>query len=296
MLYVIITDFDGYTQTKKCLKALQKSTYQNFKTVVVDHGPTNETSSGLQREFPETIVLRGSTDLWWTGAVNLGIRFALKQGANRIMLLNNDCYLAPGAMEILVHSSNQYPESIIAPVQRDWKSGRINQVPRIAPKSLFLFGLPFMPETPRLTNQMRENELIESELIIGGRGAIMPVEIFLNLGLFDEINLPHYHSDTDFYLNARKKGINLLTATRAFIDVDDTRTTIANNCGRLTIKEFWDTLHSPRSHRNINHIKLFFRKHYPVPRLYMVGAFLHIGRYIGLYLVRRILFLCYGKK
>jgi len=293
MLYVIITDFDGYTQTKKCMKALQKSTYQNFKTVVVDHGPTNETSTGLRNEFPETIILKGSTDLWWTGAVNLGIRFALKQGANRIMLLNNDCYLAPDAMEILIRYSDQYPENIIAPVQRDWKSGRINV---IAPNSLFLLGFPAMPGPRRLTMKIREKGLIKSKLIIGGRGVIIPAIIFDNLGMLDEKNLPHYGADTDFYLNARKKGIDLLTATRAVIDVDDTRTTIADKNGRLTIKEFWNTLHSIRSHRNIVKTKVLFKKHYPVPRLYMLGVSMYIMRYIGLYLVRRILFLCCGKK
>jgi GT2 family glycosyltransferase len=287
-LYIIITDFNGYEQTKKCLTALKISTYRNFKTVVVDHGSTDDTNKGINNDFPGVIVLKGSENLWWTGAVNLGIRHALTQGADRIMLLNNDCYMAPDAIEILMRYSRQCPKSIIAPVQRDWKTGKINV---IAPCSNFLLGFPTLIGKQKLTWEMKKKGLVSSKLLIGGRGVVIPAEIFFNLGLFDESTLPHYGADHDFYLKAKKKGVDLKVATWAFADIDNSRTTMADNPGKLTFGEFIHSFYSIRSHRNIKHVKILFRKHYPIPGMYLLGVALYLGRYFFVYLINRLSFL-----
>lgn len=288
MLYIIVTDFNGYKQTKKCLAALKASTCRNFKTIVVDHGTTHDTSKGLNTDFPDVIVLKGSESLWWTGAVNLGIRYALSHGTERIMLLNNDCYVVPDAVEILMQYSRQCAKSIVAPVQRDWKTGKINV---IAPCSHFLFGFPTWLGKRKLTREMKKNRLINSKLIIGGRGVVIPAELFSSIGLFDENTLPHYGADHDFYLKAKKKGVDLMIATWAFVDVDNSRTTMADNPGKLTFKEFIHSFFSIRSHRNIKHVKTLFRKHYPVPGMFLLGVALYLGRYCFVYLIKRFFFI-----
>jgi GT2 family glycosyltransferase len=292
MLYIIITDFNGYKQTKKCLAALKASTYRNFKTIVVDHGTTHDTSKGLNTHFPDVIVLKGSESLWWTGAVNLGIRYALSHGAERIMLLNNDCYVTPDAVEILMQYSRQCAKSIVAPIQRDWKTGKINV---ITPCSHFLFGFPTWPGKRKLTREMKKNGLINSKLIIGGRGVVIPVELFSSIGLFDENTLPHYGADHDFYLKARKKGVDLMIAAWAFVDVDNSRTTMADNPGMLTFKEFINSFYSIRSHRNIKHVKALFRKQYPIPGMYLLGVALYLGRYCFVYFIKRFFFIRQSK-
>jgi GT2 family glycosyltransferase len=254
----------------------------------VDHGSTDDTSRGINNDFPDVIVLKESEKLWWTGAVNLGIRYALTQGADRIMLLNNDCYLAPDAIEILLRYSRQCPKSIIAPVQRDWKTGKINV---IAPCSHFLLGFPTLPGNRKLTREMKKKGVISSKLLVGGRGAVIPAEIFFSLGLFDENTLPHYGADHDFYLKAKKQGVDLIIATWAFADVDNSRTTMADNPGRLTLKEFIHSFFSIRSHRNIKHVKTLFRKHYPIPGMYLLGVALYLGRYCFVYLINRLYFI-----
>lgn len=52
-LHIIITDFNGYAQTRSCLKALSASRYRDFTITVVDHGSTEATFTGSTKEFPE---------------------------------------------------------------------------------------------------------------------------------------------------------------------------------------------------------------------------------------------------
>ncbi len=260
---------------------------------MVDHGTTDETYTGLAANFPEVIRISGSSELWWTGATNLGIRSALDRGADRVMLLNNDCYVTREAIGTLVEQALAHPQAIIAPVQRDWQSG---QITCISPHSRFLLGFPTIPGPQRLTAVMKARELLPVKLIIGGRGVIIPSSVFTLLGLFDEEQLPHYGSDHDFYLRARRHDIPLYVATRAFVDIDNTRTTLADNPGTLSIAEFLHSLRSIRSHRNLRDVAALFRKHYPIPSLYPLGVALYTGRYVAVYLIKRTLFLLAGKR
>ena len=104
--------------------------------------------------------------------------------------------------------------------------------------------------------------------------------MFTLLGLFDEEQLPHYGSDHDFYLRARRHGIPLYVATRAFVNIDNTRTTLADNPGTLSPAEFLHSLRSIRSHRNLRDVTALFRKHYPIPSLFPREA-LNTGRYVN---------------
>ncbi len=92
-LSIIIPAFSGLDQVRRCLLSLGKSRYQDFEIVLVDHGISDEISRLARDEFPRVTCLRGSAELWWSGASNLGIRYALKAGSQWLMLLNHDCYV-----------------------------------------------------------------------------------------------------------------------------------------------------------------------------------------------------------
>ena len=284
-LFVVIADFNGYDQTRRCLAALNASHYREFRVVVVDHGTTDQTARGLRDEFPEVIRIPAAPELWWTGATNRGIQHALAEGAEAVMLLNNDCYVTPDTVGTLVRLWKQRPEAIIAPLQRDLQSGKTLWA---RPRTLLLLGFPTAGERRAQQPTDQSPEPFEVELICGGRGAIISAGMLARNGLFDEARLPHYWADHDFYLRARKNGIGLYVTTQAVIDVDATRASVALDPGRLSLGQFVASLSDTRSHRNVRDVTELFRRHYPLKRLYMLGAALYTGRYVAMYLIRRI--------
>jgi GT2 family glycosyltransferase len=292
-LAIVIADFNGYSRTRRCLAALQAGSRRDFTVIVVDHGTTDETAVGLARDFPEVRRLAASPELWWTGATNAGIRHALSLQASRIMLLNNDCYVTPEALAELLQQAEQHPDAIVAPVQRDLQSGRFTA---IAPSCCFGLGFPSLPGPRELTAAQRAAGNIAVQLIVGGRGAIIPVPVLEQIGLFDEESLPHYGADHDFYLRARRQGISLLTATRAIVDIDSTSTSVADASGAQNLAAFLDSLRSVRSHRNLRDVTALFRKHYPLRPLYLLGVGLYTGRFALLWMLRRLLFLAGMKR
>lgn len=284
-IYVVIPVLNRWHQTRTCLQHLKSSTYKTFKIIIADHGSTDETTQALRDLYPEVMHIRADPSLWWAGATNVGIREALKHGAERIVLLNNDCYLKSDTLIKLLHHAENHPGAIIAPVQQHLDNGAIRIV---RAGSCFLAGYPTMV-LPWHTRHVGEPRVLRTRLIIGGRGVLIPRTVFDVVGLFDETRLPHYGADHDFYLRCRKLGIPLYVAADTTVELDSSHTTLATRVGNLTMRQFRATLTERRSHRNLHDLATLFRLHYPIPGLWRAGVGLNLARYILIYLAARSL-------
>jgi len=255
---------------------------------VVDHGSTDETAAALASKFPEVERITGDESLWWTGATNLGIRHALSLGATQIMLLNNDCRLAPDAIEkLLKHIEQNDDNAIITPLAKDMTT---HETLNLGFTTCLWLGFPSI-KLPKLYWRSRTSSksLALTAMIMGGRGVVIPARVFEQIGLLDEKSLPHYLADHDFYLRCKRSGIALFIATDAVVQVDNTQTSSAYRPQSLTPSQFLTSLTSRKSHRNLADLAAFFKKHYPLPGLYLLGVALNITRYVVLYLVARVL-------
>ena len=61
----------------------------------MDNGSTDGSPQRLAREFPKITVLTQNYNLGFAAGCNAGIRHALARGAEYVLLLNNDTYVAP---------------------------------------------------------------------------------------------------------------------------------------------------------------------------------------------------------
>ncbi|MGB5261656.1 MAG: glycosyltransferase family 2 protein [Gammaproteobacteria bacterium] len=283
-LCIIIPVLNRWEQTQKCLAHLRGGSFTDFNIIVVDHGSTDGTREGLKNGYPDVMRVPGTTDLWWTGATNLGIRTALEHGADLIMLLNNDCYVAPDTIETLLRHSASNPDAIIAPVHRNLNSGEI--ITRRG-GTLFLLGFPTLLLPGRSLYKPDTDSIKRTSLIMGGRGTLIPADIFASIGLFNEAELPHYWADHDFFLRCKKQGIRQYIAQNTLVDIDERTTSLANRLQHMKLSQFIDSLKNRRSHRNIKDLGALFRLHYPIPGLYPLGVFLNMARYTLVYLFTR---------
>ncbi|MFQ5555410.1 MAG: glycosyltransferase family 2 protein [Acidimicrobiia bacterium] len=277
---IVIPVFNGWESTERCLRALEASEYREFTTVVVDHGSTDATADILPARFPDVVHLRESESLWWTGATNVGIRWALDSGAAAVVLLNNDCELAPAALATLVGHAERTP-GVIAPVQRVAHTGRVLCVSAVP---LVALGFP----TLFVKRKIPATVPSPAKMICGGRGVLVPVDVFDRVGLLAEEDLPHYLADHDFYLRCRKAGVPLWAAGDADVFVDESRTSVATSPATLSWSEFRATLQNPRSHRNVPSLVSFFRRHYPIRALAPVGVWLNVARYHATWALGRL--------
>lgn len=89
--------------TLRCLAGLEATGVLAWaRAVVVDDGSTDGTGDAVRARFPEVRVLTGSGDLWWGGAIRLGMEEALREGADFLVWLNDDCQPEAGTLRLLV--------------------------------------------------------------------------------------------------------------------------------------------------------------------------------------------------
>lgn len=108
---VIIPNWNGARFLPTCLRALDKQTFRDFETVVVDNASRDDSRGLLTREFPHVRVLALDTNRFFAGAVNEGIR---QTASEIVVLLNNDTEAEATWLEELVRALDAQPRAGMA--------------------------------------------------------------------------------------------------------------------------------------------------------------------------------------
>ncbi|MCS6814583.1 MAG: glycosyltransferase [Cyanobacteria bacterium] len=115
IVHILIPVYNRCAITLACLHQLQQlGVLDRYQIVVVDDGSTDGTTAAIQTAYPTVKVLVGTGDLWWTGAMRLGMSNAWADRAAIVLWLNDDCWPEPGAIEALVEFVHTHPKTIAA--------------------------------------------------------------------------------------------------------------------------------------------------------------------------------------
>ena len=90
LVYVIVLNWNGKRFLQFSLHSIQSMDYPNFKTLVVDGGSRDGSQKFIEENFPKVKLIKLGRNLGWPSGNNVGILYALKQGAQYIALFNND--------------------------------------------------------------------------------------------------------------------------------------------------------------------------------------------------------------
>jgi GT2 family glycosyltransferase len=141
LVHIVILNWNGLADTLECLASIRKLTYPNVRVQLIDNASANNEAEVVEREFPEVTVLKQKENLGFCGGCNAGMQNAITEGADFVMLLNNDAFVSPDLIETLLDGYEKlenpgavspvifkYPETeqiwfSIARWEADWKSG-----------------------------------------------------------------------------------------------------------------------------------------------------------------------------
>lgn len=102
LVYLIVLNWNGWKDTVECIDSCLKLTYTNFRILIVDNGSTDNSESILRECFPSVEFIQTGENLGFAGGNNVGIRYALEQGAVYVWLLNNDTVVDSKALDELL--------------------------------------------------------------------------------------------------------------------------------------------------------------------------------------------------
>jgi hypothetical protein len=107
---IIILNWNGKNDTLECLQSVQEIDYPNFDVIVVDNGSKDDSVRAVRARFPKVAVCETGKNLGYAGGNNVGMRYALENGAEYILLLNNDTVVDSGVLKGFMQASELIPQ------------------------------------------------------------------------------------------------------------------------------------------------------------------------------------------
>jgi GT2 family glycosyltransferase len=285
MIYVVIPVHNRKDLTQTCLASLQQQDTANFAVIVVDDGSTDGTSEMIREEFPDTILLHGDGTLWWVGAINKGIRYALSvcESDDCILSLNDDLIVPVNYISGLANAAQSHPEAIIGSVETTIKQ----------PNIIKSGGIHVNWKTGKRTvlNQGRRiDEFPPGHMIpvskLTGRGTLFPCKVLREVGIYDEV---HFKQCGDTELPSRahfKFGYPLFVSYDAVVISHVGNGEGINEREYYTISDIGEYFLGIRSHFNLKDHYWFARKVAPNFFWFLRYFPLDLVRIIGRFLIR----------
>ncbi len=276
-IFVVIPVHDRRDTTLACLESLANQSFVNRHIVVVDDGSTDGTAESIGKRFPSVKILTGDGDLWWTRAMNQGVRWALQTAGKNdyILSLNDDVSFEPDYISSLAEAAQSHPDSLIGSVALDehglcivdagvrinWLSAKYSHI----------------GEGHLYSDLVNESKDVWAVDVLSGRGTLIPSELFRRTGFYNDQKLPHYGADYEFSLRAAKNGYQLLINAKSVLRSQIQATGVNNRIQSLTWRQLGKSFFMRRSPNCLRYRFNFARLAAP-SHLFLPYVFFDISR------------------
>lgn len=214
-VFVIVLNFNLKKDILDCLASITKlstATY-NLSTIVVDNASADGSQQAIAEQFPRVMLIENKQNLGFSGGNNVGIKYALEQGADFVLILNPDTVVDENLVDELIDAARRYPRvGIFGPkiyfyipdIQIWYAGGRLDWDNILASH----MGVDQIDKGQ--FNKEQETGFIS------GAAMFVRCEVFGKVGLFDERYFLYYE-DSDLCVRAQKAGFDLIYAPKAFL-------------------------------------------------------------------------------
>ena len=204
----IIVSYNFKPWADKCLGSLVNSGLP-CDVMVIDNGSTDGTGDYIRRfkevrevgevkevrEVGEILLHENGANLGFGRANNIGINYAIEQGYNAVLLLNQDAWLQTDTLERLTDVSRRHPDfGIVSPVHTTRSFDK--------PERGFAdyTGLSDLDQQP-------DAEIVEADFIDAAIW-LLPIETIRRVGMFAPL-FYHYGEDKDFVNRLHRYGLKV---------------------------------------------------------------------------------------
>lgn len=105
-VYVSILNYNGRENTIDCLRSLEKISKENFDLNVIVIDNNSKEKFNLPPLDLKIKLIRNKNNLGFSGGHNIGIKYSLDNGADFVVILNNDTVVDKNFLEEFIKSSN----------------------------------------------------------------------------------------------------------------------------------------------------------------------------------------------
>tara|TARA_B100000925_G_scaffold291557_1_gene280079 strand:+ start:964 stop:1863 length:900 start_codon:yes stop_codon:yes gene_type:complete len=196
---IIIVNWKQYELTKSCLFSLKKINYNDYQIILIDNESNLKELKIIKNQFDNIITFSNERNLGFTEANNIGIKHAIKNEFEYVLLINNDTEVEKNFMNPLLESLEKNKNlGAVQPLilnfvnrKKVWNAGGfLNK----------FFGYSYVNKNA---------EVIKKNIDwITGCCFFIKVEVIKKIGLLDE-SFFAYYEDVDWSIKIKNKGFDL---------------------------------------------------------------------------------------
>ena len=213
MVTIVIVNWNGCENTLACLESLKKLDHPDYSVVIVDNASSDESEATLRVRHPEHTILQSGSNVGFAGGANLGIAHALRNGADHVLLLNNDTEVDRRLLTQLLEKSDSDPRIGVT-------GGRIDHM---SPEGeVWALGAAFNVNTGSATHFMSESQLKAFipngpwYLYVPGCLMLLKRTCMEDIGMFSERYF-HLAEDVEYCVRAQNNGWKICVAPEATV-------------------------------------------------------------------------------
>ncbi len=183
---IIIPVHNRKETTLRCLNHLKElGIFSWADVIVVDDGSADGTSIAITSIYPAAILLKGDGNLWWAGAINLGMHYVHEHQYSAFFWLNDDCQPKAGTLDRMFKHVQKMGEiaSALSITPSGYSYGGFRKT---------LWGLKRIHAGPCDT--------------FSGNCVAFPIRVIQDIGYLDAKHFPMDPADADYGLRATEKG------------------------------------------------------------------------------------------
>lgn len=201
---VVVLTYKNEDEAADCVDSLLASSYGNLEIVLVDNDSPDDSQDRLRARFPNIVHVQSGRNGGYTAGNNCGIERALRDGAEYVMVLNDDTVMDRECVTQMLRALEETKSDVVVPqiVYYDepdtvWYAGGVYSRVRAMPTHL------------------RENQPVDpadarkSISFVCGCCFLARADVFRRIGGFDETYFT-YVEDLEFSVRAQQAGLKLL--------------------------------------------------------------------------------------
>lgn len=202
---IVIVNWNNYPDTERCLSSLSEVEYPNYTVYVVDNGSTDNSGEKLSNKFEYCEFIFNKANYGFAGGNNPAIKRALEEGADYVLLLNNDARVNSSFLSPLVETA-----------ERNQDAAAIGGVIFDEEGDVWSAGGRFSPTLVKLSHRKDpDDDVYETDFISGAM-------ILLDRQFLEHINLLNEEyffgmEDEELAWEAKSQGKRLLINTDSMI-------------------------------------------------------------------------------
>lgn len=110
LVVAVVLNWNAADETIDCVNSLLHSSYENLQIIIIDNFSTDNSLYIIKKTFPSLKIICNNINSGYAAGNNLGIKWALENGAKYILVLNNDVVVDSLMIKVLVEDMIGNPQ------------------------------------------------------------------------------------------------------------------------------------------------------------------------------------------